>query len=65
MRWKNLSSLENSWELLSTLQQQFLDLHLGDKLFETMGSSVRHLGLMYSCKRKRAKQQGVVISWPS
>ena len=55
MKWANLSEFENSWELKSNIQREFLDFHLEDKV-DLQGGGIDsdpRFGKVYSRQKKR------------
>ena len=59
IRWKNLPTCEDSWELLQDLRRQFPEAHLEDKVVVQGGSSVRDrmYGLVYNRRNRRERAE--------
>lgn len=50
IKWKNQSSVDNSWEDVATIHQAYPSLQLEDKLLQQEGSDVVSQLLAYNCK---------------
>ena len=55
VKWVDLPKSENSWELKSSIQQEFPHFHLGDKV-DLQGGGIdknHRFGKVYARKKKR------------
>jgi len=52
LKWRHLPDLENSWESATTIQQEFPDFHLEDKV-NLQGRSNDRFGIVYKRREKR------------